>query len=243
MNISERQKKLLEAIIKEFIETAEAVGSLSIGDKYDLDISPATIRNEMVRLVKEGYLDKEHSSSGRVPTTLGWRFFLQELMDEILIDPHEEVKLKEQLFQERFNREQLIRKAVYNLSSITELPAIALFDNISFLSGIGELVSCPEFSEIEILQNVINILEDYSLLSSVFENRMDEEDDEVRVLIGNEMGFETCENCAIVFKKFRLHRDEDGIIATFGPKRMDYEKVIPSVRAISSMISEVISGW
>lgn len=239
--MTNRQKRLFRAIIKEFIDTAEAVGSLTIGDKYDLDISPATIRNEMVRLIDEGYLDKQHSSAGRIPTVLGWRYFLKELMKEVDIYPEEETKVKEDLFHERFNKQKLLRKAVYNLSKICKLPSVAITDETIYISGLAEIVLCPEFSDLEVLQNVISILEDFSLLSSVFKRGFD--DDNVNVLIGEEIGYKSCADCALVFRKIHLHRGEEGYISVFGPQRMDYERVIPNVRAISNMISNVISGW
>ena len=81
-DLSERQAKLLQVIIDEYVATAEPVGSETIVKKFDLGVSPATIRNDMVRLAEEGYLEKSYSSSGRVPTPLGFRFYIKTLMAE-----------------------------------------------------------------------------------------------------------------------------------------------------------------
>jgi len=78
-----RQVKLLHAIIDDFINNATAVGSLSLTHRYNLGVSPATIRNEMSDLVEQGYLEKPHSSSGRIPTNMAYRYFIREILREL----------------------------------------------------------------------------------------------------------------------------------------------------------------
>ena len=74
MPLTKRQKAILAKIIREFMKEGEPIGSVMLSDKYDLGISPATLRSEMAKLAKEGYLYKVHSYSGRIPTTLGFRY-------------------------------------------------------------------------------------------------------------------------------------------------------------------------
>ena len=81
-NLSERQIKLLDAIISEYLSTSEPVGSNYLVKKYNLTISPATVRNEMAELLRKGFLEMNHSSAGRVPTSMAYKFFLQELLEE-----------------------------------------------------------------------------------------------------------------------------------------------------------------
>ena len=80
--ISKRQQDILQAIIKEYIETAEPVGSEFVVSKYNFDFSPATTRNEMVELTNKGFLAKDHISAGRIPTPLAFRYYVKNLMDE-----------------------------------------------------------------------------------------------------------------------------------------------------------------
>ena len=80
--LDERKKRILQAIIDEYINTAEPVSSNIIAKNYGLDFSSATIRNEMAELEKVGYLDKPHTSSGRVPSAKGYRFYVDELLKE-----------------------------------------------------------------------------------------------------------------------------------------------------------------
>ena len=86
--MDERKRKVLQAIVEEYINSAEPVSSNAIMNKYDLNCSSATIRNEMADLEKGGFLDKVHTSSGRVPSAKGYRFYVDELMqdDRISLD-------------------------------------------------------------------------------------------------------------------------------------------------------------
>ena len=81
MDISSRKKKILAAVIEEYIRTAEPVGSKAIAASADLGCSSATIRNELAELVSMGYLEQPHTSAGRVPTPLGYRMYVNELME------------------------------------------------------------------------------------------------------------------------------------------------------------------
>ena len=84
-NMDERKKTILRAITDDYISTAEPVGSRTIAKKYSLGVSPATIRNEMADLEDEGYLEQPHTSAGRVPSTKGYRFYVDSLMDREMI--------------------------------------------------------------------------------------------------------------------------------------------------------------
>ncbi|HEX7976694.1 MAG TPA: heat-inducible transcriptional repressor HrcA [Anaerolineales bacterium] len=79
-NLTERQKLILALVIRDYIETAQPVGSRRLVEYYKLDVSPATVRNEMVALTDMGYLRQPHTSAGRVPTEEGYRFFVRQLM-------------------------------------------------------------------------------------------------------------------------------------------------------------------
>ena len=79
--LTSRQEVILKVIVEEFIKTAEPVGSKLLVEKYGINYSSATIRNEMNYLETEGLLEKTHTSSGRVPSTLGYRYYVEHLMD------------------------------------------------------------------------------------------------------------------------------------------------------------------
>ena len=97
MDLTERHKNLLRVIIEKYIETAEAVGSETIEKEFSLGVSPATIRNEMVKLTNMGYLKQLHTSAGRVPTSAGMKFYVDQLMEEKSLSLKDEVAIKEEL--------------------------------------------------------------------------------------------------------------------------------------------------
>ena len=80
MSLSERQLKILEAIINDYIQTAEPIGSRTIAKKYGMGISSATIRNEMSDLEDMGFITQPHTSSGRVPSQKGYRLYVDSMM-------------------------------------------------------------------------------------------------------------------------------------------------------------------
>lgn len=124
--LDERKKKILQAVIDEYIQSAEPVSSGSIAGKYSLNYSSATIRNEMADLEKEGYLDKPHTSSGRVPSALGYRLYVDELLKEDNISL-EEIKYIKSKLETRVNEmEELTKIATNTLSEITHYTTVAI---------------------------------------------------------------------------------------------------------------------
>lgn len=240
--LTARQRDLLEIIINEFMQTAEAVGSIELPEKYELRVSPATIRNEMARLVALGYLQKPHSSSGRVPTTQAYKYFLQNILDEFEeLDIRKQTVFSEDLFQKRYNQDQLLISAVRALNEITGNTAIALINDKIYHSGLYSLLEEPEFRDIDKLKQILSILEDYSELSSILSRC--KSDDDIKILIGEETGYSILDDTAIVFANIPTFQNRDGYIAIFGPNRMNYKKVIPSIKYVSKTISDVLKDW
>ena len=95
--LNDRKKRILQAIVDEYVDTAEPVSSGIIAQKYGIDYSSATIRNEMSELEKDGYLDKVHTSSGRVPSAKGYRLYVDELLKEQCLSLEETEFIKEKL--------------------------------------------------------------------------------------------------------------------------------------------------
>ena len=87
--LDERKQRILQAIINDYISSAEPVGSRTIARKYDLGVSPATIRNEMADLEMLGYLEQLHTSSGRIPSSKGYRFYVDDLLPPQPMTSHE----------------------------------------------------------------------------------------------------------------------------------------------------------
>lgn len=237
-----RQVKLLHAIIDDFINNATAVGSLSLTHRYNLGVSPATIRNEMSDLVEQGYLEKPHSSSGRIPTNMAYRYFIREILRELDDLEHTlTANIYEELYQHRFDFDDLIYQALDHLSTQTKNTAIVLLENRIYYSGLSYLVDNPEFSDSRSLSLLLTILENKPLLNKIF-NRAKSKNS-VKIMIGEDSGIEGLEDIAFVFSDINLHGNKKGYLAVLGPTRLNYPKVIPLVDFFSHSLNQVISGW
>lgn len=126
MDLSERKLKILQAIIADFIRTAEPVGSRTISKNYDLGVSPATVRNEMSDLEELGYLSHPHTSSGRVPSEKAYRLYVNELMKKRELTSKEKDAIASRLYGNVTELENLMKRAAHILSEITNLTAFAM---------------------------------------------------------------------------------------------------------------------
>ena len=126
MDLSERKKKILRAVIDKYIETAEPVGSKAISNYADLTLSPATIRNEMAELEELGFLEQPHTSSGRIPTPQGYRIYVNELMGRHKLS-FPETEMINRAITERISKlDKLISDVGRLISHITNYPAYAI---------------------------------------------------------------------------------------------------------------------
>ncbi len=126
MALSDRKKQILQAIVEDYITTAEPVGSRSISKKPGLNLSAATIRNEMGDLEEMGLLVQPHTSSGRVPSTGGYRLYVDSLMEKYEMTAAEVVEIKEAANQKTRELEKITRDVAAAFSALTKLPVIGM---------------------------------------------------------------------------------------------------------------------
>ena len=124
--LNDRKKKILQAIVDEYVDTAEPVSSGVLCEKHGIDYSSATIRNEMAELEKEGYLSKVHTSSGRVPSAKGYRLYVNELLKEQNLSLEETKFIKSQLENKVDEIEELTKITTNTLSEITHYTTVAI---------------------------------------------------------------------------------------------------------------------
>lgn len=124
--MDERKKKILQAVIDEYVNTAEPVSSSALVEKYGLNYSSATVRNELADLEKNGYLDKTHTSSGRVPSEKGYRFYVDELIKEDDISLEEMKYIQEKLSTKVNEIQDLAKIATTTLSEITHYTTVSI---------------------------------------------------------------------------------------------------------------------
>lgn len=123
--VSDRRKELLRIVVQEYVDTAQPVASQSIADKYNLGVSPATIRNDMAALEREGLLTHPHTSAGRVPTDAGYRYFVRYLVPNIELPSSERRMIQHQFHQSRREIDQWLRLSTAVLSQASHGAALA----------------------------------------------------------------------------------------------------------------------
>jgi heat-inducible transcriptional repressor len=124
--LTPRRIEIFKAIVDEFIKTAEPVGSKTLQQKYKLQYSSATIRNDMQALEEMGYLEKTHTSSGRVPSTLGYKFYCEHLLNNSSIDKKMEIAIKEAFDASNMNVEEAVHLSCSILSEMTNMTSGAI---------------------------------------------------------------------------------------------------------------------
>ncbi len=126
MELSERKKQILRAVVENYIQTAEPVGSKAIVASAGLKVSSATIRNEMAELENLGLLEQPHTSAGRVPSPKGYRLYVNELMEEHRLSMQEAQKINEALNLKIREMDQVMTEAGKIISQLTKYPTFAL---------------------------------------------------------------------------------------------------------------------
>ena len=148
MNLGERQKLILALVIRDYVDNVQPVGSKTLVDKYGLNFSPATVRNEMVALTEVGFLHQPHTSAGRVPTEEGYRYFVRQLMGQTDLAPQTKRMITHQFYQAGNDIDHWLRLAASILAHQSQAASIvtapypekARFQHIEMISTIGRQV-------------------------------------------------------------------------------------------------------
>ncbi|HNW23656.1 MAG TPA: hypothetical protein PKH06_02745 [Candidatus Dojkabacteria bacterium] len=239
-SITERQREILMAIIREFMESADEVGSLSLLEKYNLGVSSATIRNEMARLMELGLLEKSHISSGRFPTDQALRMYVSNLLGSSSLNPMITVEIRQGIFRDRFSKETVIDSILKIVSDETESVAFVVINDISRYWGVSNLFKYEELHSWDKLQRIMNILEDTNFLKNMMRKYSGSG---VSLVIGEESGVKGLGECAMVFTQLPFWDTNNAHIGVIGSKRMDYAKSVPALREVQSSMRNVMKGW
>ena len=221
MKISPRQNKILKAIIREYVKTALPVSSSRLAGKDNFNLSPATIRNEMAVLEARGLIKQPHTSSGRVPTDQGYRYFVDYLLSEKSLSREEQKKLALELLKTKAGHNKLLRRMTKILSRLTGGIALTSVqdDEWVFDYGLSRLLREPEFDE---KASVSEMVEMVDLLDEHANELVNERGQELEIYIGRENPLSASRNCSLMVSRFSLPSGERGVIAILGPKRMRY---------------------
>lgn len=336
--LSERKYKILEAIIRNYLETGEPVGSRTISKFTELSLSPATIRNEMADLEELGYIIQPHTSAGRIPSDKGYRLYV----DQMLAEKEKEVdELREQLLEKSDQMDRLLEQAAKALATTTEYTAMVsaptggnrlkfiqlskvdkehllvvvvsegnlikntiinideelddetllklnillntnlnglAIENINlamitamkqqagihsdivgevidavagaiktdddlkiYTSGTHNIFKYPELSDNRKASEIITSLEEKKILKDIVSETLSEENagTGIQVYIGEESPVEGMDDCSVVAATYELEEGMKGTIGIIGPKRMDYDKVIGTVKSMLHQLDAI----
>ncbi len=336
--LDDRKMKILQAIIRNYLETGEPVGSRTISKYTDLNLSSATIRNEMADLEELGYILQPHTSAGRIPSDKGYRLYVDRMMEEkereveelkeILLEKEDKMehllkqvakvlaqntnyatmisapqtqrnKLKfiqlsrvdeHQLLavivtegniiknsilrvEEKLNDETLLKLNILlnthlnglsiseiNLGMITAMKMQAgihssivgnVIDAVAesikaeedleiYTSGTNNIFKYPELADNQKASELINIFEEKQLLNSLVEETLaDENNTGIQVYIGDETPVQTMKDCSVVTATYELGEGMKGTIGIIGPKRMDYDKVVGTLKTLMHQLDDL----
>ncbi len=335
MELDVRKRIILKAIIRNYLETGEPVGSRTISKYTDLNLSSATIRNEMADLEEMGYILQPHTSAGRIPSDKGYRFYVDTMMEE---KEREADEMKELLLQRQDKMENLLKQVVkvlaqntqyatmisapntrrnklkfiqlskvdaahilavivsegnviknslldvqqelseetvlklnillnthlnglsiedINLAMIAEMKQQAgihsdivgdVIDAVAeaikadedleiYTSGTNNIFRYPELADQQRASELINTFEEKQQLTGlVQETLLEENGTGIQVYIGNETPVQSMKDCSVVTATYELGEGMKGTIGIIGPKRMDYDKVVRTLRNLQNQL-------
>jgi heat-inducible transcriptional repressor len=345
LGLDERKLKILQAIIRNYLETGEPVGSRTISKYTDLNLSSATIRNEMADLEELGYIIQPHTSSGRIPTDKGYRLYVDQMMaekEEELGKATSEVREMQKMLLDREDKMEAVLKQMAkmlamntNYATMISAPQVrgnklkfiqlsrvdtsqllttivvegnviknsiitvenplddetilklnlllntnlnglsigeinlglianlkqqagiysdvvadiidAIGDAIKddedieiYTSGANNIFKYPELSDNQKASELINTFEEKQLLTELVNDTLtDEKGTGIQVYIGNETPVKTMKDCSVVTATYELEEGMKGTIGIIGPKRMDYDKVITTLKELKNQLDSV----
>lgn len=234
--LSERQQQLLKAIIELYVKTGEPISSDLIEKNYHLGVSPATIRNEMVRLTDSGFLKQIHTSAGRTPTAMGFRVYISDLMKEKSVPIVDEVSIRQQVMDSRTQFNRMVQVATKALSKKCCSLAMSVNDGDVYYTGAANILDLPEFFDIDVTRFVLSMFDELSILQQVLNKAQGS--DPLHIIFGEETDYEYLRPTGFAFINFETKSGNQGSIGVVGPTRLNFPVVIPYLRYISEVLDE-----
>lgn len=241
MDITKRQRKILEIVVKEYIEIGEPISSHFIEINYDLGVSPATIRNDLKRLVKTKYLNQPYTSAGRVPSDKGYRYFVNKLIKKKKRLENRQLANRVRKLERKMNDEvKYLRELTGFLAGLSSaLTYSYLEDNdLYWKEGFDKALDCSEFQNIEKVHSFLSLVKEFE---NSFENRIANnlKKGEVRIYIGKESPLGN-KDFSILVSHCPFSKKKSGFLAILGPKRMAYDK---NIAIINSLVKLLENGY
>lgn len=216
--LSDRQKRLLFALIEEYVKNKIPVSSSLLAKRGYFDLSSATLRSEMQELEDLGLLEQPHTSAGRIPSDAGYRFFVNEFFQNSDFAPAERRPFN--LADDNFSPSDAVKSLAKQAKGLAIFHDAVLHD--FFQSGFSELFANPEFEDSE---NIVSFGKFFEKLENEFDEMFSAiEGDSPRIFIGRELPMKEAENFSLIISRCDFNGERKGIFALLGPKRMDYRR-------------------
>lgn len=233
--MTERQERILSAIVEQYAEVASPVGSSLLSKIFG--VSSATIRAEMAELERLGFILQPHTSAGRIPTDKGYRFYVNNLVESQETDVYE--RRAQRALTARVHQggvpDRTIRNAVDTLVELTHNLGLATLGNQMYMSGLSNLFGQPEFVHSGQVQQVANLLDNLEpWLRETAPNKP------LSVYIGRENPIGSTAGCSLIVSRFRSPYSDQSYIGVLGPTRQSYREVMTLVKQTGEALEEVL---
>jgi heat-inducible transcriptional repressor len=231
--MTDRQAKILQAIVEQYAEVASPVGSSLLAKVFD--VSSATVRSEMAALERDGYIKQPHTSAGRIPTDKGYRFYVNNLAESA--EPAE--GRAQRALQARVSSgghpERTIRNTVDTLVELTHNLGIATIGPQLYMSGLSNLFGQPEFMHPGQVQEVARLLDNLEpWLQEAAPN------EPLSVYIGKENPIGRSAGASLIISRFRSPFSDRSYIGVLGPTRQSYKDVMSLVGRAGKVLEETL---
>ena len=232
--LSQRQAKILAAIVKENCDSCGPVASQDLAGKYNFDVSPATIRNEMQVLEKNGYITQPHTSAGRVPTDKGFRFFVNQLMDRVQLTLKEQDVLKREMMKLQIAHAEMGRRIAKLLSEHSQTASFALFPEEMSTTGLSNILDNPALPA----EDAKEIAQFFDNIDQYAEKMMQDyaSSNKPETFIGKELSLSKKSDYSMIVSGLKLPSGKKGVIGLIGPKSMKYEKNLSLMEYIAKLL-------
>lgn len=233
--MTSRQEKILAAIVEQYAEVASPVGSSLLAKLFN--VSSATIRAEMAELERLGYIHQPHTSAGRVPTDIGYRFYVNQLAaagEHQLTKPRAERALTARVSSGGMP-DRIIRNAVDTLVELTHNLGMATIGDQLYMSGLSNLFGQPEFMHPGQVQEIARLLD--NLEPWLYEAAPNEP---LSVYIGRENPIGRSAGATLIISRFRSPYSDRSYIGVLGPTRQSYRDVMGLVGRAGKTLEETL---
>jgi heat-inducible transcriptional repressor len=235
---TDRRLEILRAIVDEYVETQEPVGSKAIAEKRALGISPATIRNEMAVLEEEGFITQPHTSAGRIPTDRGYRLFVDKLSAVKPLSTAERRAI-ETFLEGAHDLDEVVKRSAKLLADITKQVAVVKYPKIGDSSG-REMMAISGTANLArsgedlgpALSPILEALEEQVVLLRL----LSDAHPTVHVTIGSEQQDMNLQTTSLVTVGY----GSDASLGILGPTRMDYAGSMAAVSAVARYVGRFI---